>query len=144
MTKRTTTARKTTAKKPAAKRSSARKSVAKKPTATKTSARKTPARKSEAPKTAARKTVAKAKTAKPAAKTVAKRKADRDIEKAYSTKAFVSKLRRLADSLEKGKRFQIQVAGERVAVPTTPNFNIEHEREDGVEEVEFQIKWKAA
>lgn len=138
MTKRTSTARKTTAKKPAAKRSSARKSVAKK-TTTKTTARKKPA-----PKTAARKTVAKAKTAKPATKTVAKRKSDRDIEKAYSTKAFVSKLRRLADSLEKGKRFQIQVAGERVAVPTTPAFNIEHEREDGVEEVEFQIKWKAA
>lgn len=134
MTKRTSTARKTIAKKPSAKRSNARKSVAKKPTATKTTSRKTPASK----------TTAKAKTAKPATKTVAKRKADRDIEKAYSTKAFVSKLRRLADSLEKGKRFQIQVAGERVAVPTAPAFNIEHEREDGVEEVEFQIKWKAA
>lgn len=71
-------------------------------------------------------------------------KDDRDIEKAYSTKQFVSKLRRLADALETGKRFQIQVAGERIAVPSEAFFNIEHEREDGEEEVEFQIKWKAA
>jgi hypothetical protein len=36
---------------------------------------------------------------------------DRDVEKVYSTSEFVSKLRRLADALETGKRFEIQVAG---------------------------------
>src|SRR3712207_7499403 len=41
-------------------------------------------------------------------------KPDRDVEKVYSTSEFVAKLRRLADALEKGERFEIQVAGERV------------------------------
>jgi len=68
-------------------------------------------------------------------------KKDRDIEKDYSTAEFVAKLRRLADSLESGERFEIQIAGERVYVPVRATFNIEHEREDGEEEIEFQIKW---
>ena len=66
---------------------------------------------------------------------------DRDIEKTYTTEQFVEKLRRLADSLEKGERFDIQIAGERIYVPKHAVFNIEHEREDGAEEIEFQIKW---
>lgn len=68
-------------------------------------------------------------------------KPDRDIEKDYSTDEFVSKLRRLADALEKGERFEIQIAGERIYVPVRAKFNIEHEREGSEEEVEFQIKW---
>ena len=36
----------------------------------------------------------------------------RDIEKDYPSKQFVAKLRRLADCIENGKRFQIQVAGQ--------------------------------
>ena len=56
-------------------------------------------------------------------------KPKRDIEKTCSTKDFVAKLRRLADALESGKRFQIQTAGERISVPARPSFNIEHERE---------------
>ena len=68
-------------------------------------------------------------------------KKDRDIEKVYSTKEFVAKLRRLADALETGEKFEIQIAGERVYVPVRAEYNIEHEREDGNEEVEFQIKW---
>ena len=67
---------------------------------------------------------------------------DRDIEKAYSTAQFVEKLRRLSDCLEKGERFVIQIAGERIYVPKHAICNIEHEREDGEEEIEFQIKWK--
>ncbi len=70
-------------------------------------------------------------------------KRDRDIEKEYSLPEFVAKLRRLADSLEAGKRFQIQIAGERIYVPARAIFNIEHEREDGAEEIEFQIKWES-
>lgn len=66
---------------------------------------------------------------------------DRDIEKGYATPEFVAKLRRLADALESGKKFEIQIAGERVYVPARAIYNIEHEREGGEEEIEFQIKW---
>lgn len=69
-------------------------------------------------------------------------KQERDIEKVYSTSEFVSKLRRLADSLENGEKFEIQIAGERIYVPVRAEFNIEHERDDSEEEIEFQIKWK--
>ena len=68
-------------------------------------------------------------------------KPERDIEKEYSTSEFVAKLRRLADDLESGENFEIQVAGERIYVPNRAVFNIEHEREDGQEELEFQLKW---
>lgn len=68
----------------------------------------------------------------------------RDIEKSYSTKAFIAKLRRLADALERGERFVTQVAGRRVVVPRAAVYGIEHEREGGVEEIEFQIRWKTA
>ena len=69
------------------------------------------------------------------------KKHDRDIEKSYSDTEFVAKLRRLADAIEKKKRFEIQIAGERIYVPKRAVFNIEHEREDHEEEIEFQIKW---
>jgi len=68
-------------------------------------------------------------------------KTNRDIEKDYSLPEFIDKLRRLADALETGKRFEIQIAGERVSVPIRATFNIEHERSDNEEEIEFQIKW---
>ncbi len=69
-------------------------------------------------------------------------KKERDIEKSYPKKDFVAKLRRLADSIENGTKFEIQIAGERVYVPARAEFNIEHEREGAEEELEFQIKWK--
>ncbi len=67
----------------------------------------------------------------------------RDVEKTYARSQFVAKLRRFADSLEQGEPFAIQIAGERIHVPARAIFNIEHERGEGEEEVEFQIKWKA-
>jgi len=70
-----------------------------------------------------------------------KKRSARDIEKDYSSKQFVTKLRRLADCIEQGKRFQIQVAGERISVPPDATINIEHERGSGEEELEFQLKW---
>jgi amphi-Trp domain-containing protein len=70
------------------------------------------------------------------------KKKDRDIEKGYTTKQMVAKLRRLADCLENGKQFQIQIAGERIQIPAKAIFNIEHEREGNTEEVEFQFKWE--
>ena len=70
-------------------------------------------------------------------------KADRDIEKDYPKDQFVDKLRRLADAIENDEKFEIMIAGERIYVPVRATFNIEHEREDGSEEIEFQIKWDA-
>ena len=68
-------------------------------------------------------------------------KAERDVEKTYPLPDFIAKLRRLADALEQGERFEIQIAGERISVPVRAIYNIEHEREGDVEEIEFQIKW---
>lgn len=71
-------------------------------------------------------------------------KPQRDIEKTYSASEFAAKLRRLADALEEGKPFEIQIAGERIYVPLSAEFNVEHERSGGEEEIEFQLKWKNA
>jgi hypothetical protein len=40
----------------------------------------------------------------------AAKKRPRDIEKDYPLPQFIEKLRRLADALEKGERFEIQIA----------------------------------
>ena len=70
------------------------------------------------------------------------KKKERDIEKSYTTKQMVAKLRRLADSLENGKQYKVQIAGEKISIPTKAVFNIEHERGKKTEEVEFQFKWE--
>lgn len=70
-----------------------------------------------------------------------KSKPERDIEKIFPLPEFIAKLRRLADALEQGERFEIQTAGERISVPVRAICNIEHEREGDNEEIEFQIKW---
>lgn len=69
-------------------------------------------------------------------------KSERDIEKVYSTADYVAKLRRLADALESGEKFEIQIAGERIYVPVRAEYSIEHERGEDEEEIEFQIRWK--
>ena len=65
----------------------------------------------------------------------------RDVEKGYSNAEFASKLRRLADSVESGENFEIQVAGERIYVPDRAEFSVEHERGAEFEELEFQVRW---
>ncbi len=72
------------------------------------------------------------------------RRIDRDLERTYSRAQFVAKLRRLADALETGRPFVIQVAGERLRIPADAVFNIEHEREGGESELEFQLRWREA
>ena len=67
---------------------------------------------------------------------------DRDLERAYSPKQFAAKLRRLADAIESGQGFTIQVAGESLRIPAGATFNIEHERAGGEEELEFQLRWR--
>jgi amphi-Trp domain-containing protein len=71
------------------------------------------------------------------------RRSARDLERTYSRAQFVAKLRRLADALETEGGFTIQVAGERLRIPADAAFNIEHEREGGREELEFQLKWQS-
>lgn len=65
-----------------------------------------------------------------------------DVEKSYSTKATVDKLRRLADALEQEKTFEIQIAGERVYVPPYATVEIEYERGEDEESIEIELKWK--
>ena len=71
-----------------------------------------------------------------------KKRPRRDVDKDYPARLFVAKLRRLADCIEQGKRFQIQVAGQRISVPPGAAISVEHERGDSEEEVEFQLRWK--
>ena len=73
---------------------------------------------------------------------MATRRKSRDLERTYSRAQFVAKLRRLADDLEKRRPFTIQVAGERLRVPAEAEFNIEHERSRGTDEIEFQLHWQ--
>ena len=70
------------------------------------------------------------------------RRNNRDVDRAVPQNEFVIKLRRLADALEAGKPFVIQVAGERIRIPSDAVVSIEHERQGGEEELEFQLKWK--
>jgi amphi-Trp domain-containing protein len=70
------------------------------------------------------------------------RKSSRDVEKDYPRAAFVAKLRRLADAIEKDERFVISIGGERVYVPARAQYNIEHERGRDEEEIEFKLRWK--
>jgi amphi-Trp domain-containing protein len=65
----------------------------------------------------------------------------RDVEKDYPRRQLVAKLRRLADVLESGVTFRIQIAGERVVVPATATANVAHERGVDAEEIEFQLVW---
>lgn len=80
-------------------------------------------------------------TRKTARRTTRAARPARDVEEDYSSKQFIAKLRRLADCIEQGKRFQIQIAGERISIPPDAVINLEHERGGGEEEVEFQLKW---
>lgn len=67
----------------------------------------------------------------------------RDIERSYPRTQFVAKLRRLADALESEAPFSIQVGGERLRLPADVAFAIEHERAGGLDELEFQLRWRA-
>ncbi|MEX1362793.1 MAG: amphi-Trp domain-containing protein [Nannocystaceae bacterium] len=68
--------------------------------------------------------------------------ADRDVERDCTCESFVTTLRRLADALEQGERFRIQVAGKRFTVPADASLSIEHEAEGGDEELELQLRWR--
>ncbi len=67
--------------------------------------------------------------------------ADRDVERDCPTDRFVATLRRVADALEAGEPWRIQVANQRFTVPVDATLSIEHEVSDGAEELELQLKW---
>ena len=67
---------------------------------------------------------------------------EKDVEKSYSTKEVVAKLRRLADSLEVGKMFEIMIAGERIYVPPTAEVEFEYQCEGDKQEMEIEVKWR--
>ena len=66
---------------------------------------------------------------------------ERDVEKNVPKDRFVETLRRIADALEKGESFRIQVAGERIMVPADCELLVEHERDDEIDEIELQVRW---
>ena len=65
----------------------------------------------------------------------------RDVEKNVPKDRFVETLRRIADALEKGESFRIQVADERITVPADCELLVEHERDDENDEIELQFRW---
>ncbi|HEX8176195.1 MAG TPA: amphi-Trp domain-containing protein [Pyrinomonadaceae bacterium] len=67
---------------------------------------------------------------------------DKEVEKSYSNKEVVAKLRRLADALEDEKTFEIQIAGARVYIPPYATVEFEYERHEDEEEVEIELRWK--
>jgi amphi-Trp domain-containing protein len=67
--------------------------------------------------------------------------ADRDVERAVSAQVFAATLRRVADAVERGEAFRIQVAQARFMVPATAQLSIEHEVEGDSEELELQLRW---
>ncbi len=68
---------------------------------------------------------------------------EKEVEKSYSNREVVAKLRRLADALEAGKAFEIQVAGERIYVPPYAAVEFEYERSGEEEQVEIELSWKS-
>lgn len=70
------------------------------------------------------------------------RRRARDLERTYSPRQFAAKLRRLAKAVERKRPFTIRVAGETLRIPSDAEFNVEHERTSGLEELEFQLRWR--
>lgn len=64
-----------------------------------------------------------------------------ELEKSYANKDVAAKLRRLADALEEGKPFTIQVSGKRISVPPQAVVQFEYEEIKGEAELEIELKW---
>jgi amphi-Trp domain-containing protein len=66
---------------------------------------------------------------------------DRDVERGQTRQAFAATLRRVADAVERGESFRIQVAQARFSVPADAELSVEHEIEGDTEELELQLRW---
>ena len=71
----------------------------------------------------------------------AARMSERDVEKNVAKDYFVDTLRRLADAIERGESFRIQVQNRRFEVPGSAALVIEHEVEDDREELSLELQW---
>lgn len=63
------------------------------------------------------------------------------MQKEYSQKAYIAKMKRLIGALEEGKAFVIQVKGKKIRVPAGAEISVEYEKDTKGRELEFQIKW---
>ena len=52
-------------------------------------------------------------------------------------------MRRLAESLEQGKAFEIQVDNQRIYVPADAEIDFEFEQDGDEKELEIEIKWNS-
>lgn len=66
----------------------------------------------------------------------------RDVTRIRSRDEFVALLRRVADAVERGEPFRVQVGGVRVTVPYDAELSVEHEAEGDAEEIEMQLRWR--
>lgn len=64
-----------------------------------------------------------------------------EIEKNYEPSGFVADLRRLADAIESGEEFTLEIDGNTITVPAGSLASVEFEQEDGTAELEFQLSW---
>lgn len=67
--------------------------------------------------------------------------ANRDVERITQKDQFIATLRRVADALEQGEAFRVQVQNLRLTVPADAELSVEHEVEGEQEELELQFRW---
>jgi len=65
----------------------------------------------------------------------------KEIEKKYTKKQTIKILKRLVDSLAKGKAFRMQIKGKKVYVSKESEIEIEYEKGKKEQKVEIEIKW---
>jgi amphi-Trp domain-containing protein len=66
---------------------------------------------------------------------------ERDVERVQNREQFAATLRRVADAVERGEAFRIQVAERRFTVPADAELSIEHEVSGEQHELELQLRW---
>lgn len=63
------------------------------------------------------------------------------MEKTYTEKMHIAKMKRLISALEADKPFAIQIKGKKIRVPKDARVSIEYEKDGKNNELEFQVKW---
>lgn len=69
---------------------------------------------------------------------------DHETEVTRDVTSFVAELRRLADALETGSAYTIDLDGDLVTIPMNAMLSVAHEEDDGEVELEFQLSWSLA
>jgi amphi-Trp domain-containing protein len=65
-----------------------------------------------------------------------------ELKTTYLGKEVVAELRRLADALEQGTKFEMQIGEERISIPPDVEVEFDYEGTEDEEEVEIELKWK--